>query len=345
MVHYLYLIRIKTRLHLSVYCYGVSLYSLSAGFREDSDAYRKVEDVPIYRESSLPGNSSVPATTWRAPPLGGRSHNTLHDWREITNDGRSRSSDMGWSDSSKEPNNDWESNLGNPSETKDETKWQSREDPILKRQLSGVMDKEHEARKAAQSSPEELVLYYKDPQGRIQGPFSGSDIISWFENGYFGLDLPVSISPSDLPWSSLGDVMPHLRAKAGPPPGFTAPKQNEFADASSRPNFSTLGNLHTGLNEIEIMRSEPRQRQGQGQVQGQGSTTEAENRFLESLMSGSMSSSPLEKFAFSEGLFFFMNFLFKYILDCKCKCILWPMSSISNDTSLLRIDGICGHGF
>ncbi|KAL4649920.1 hypothetical protein ACB092_01G049300 [Castanea dentata] len=270
------------------------------GFREDSDAYRKVEDVPIYRESSLPGNSSVPATTWRAPLLGERSHNTLHDWREITNDGRSRSSDMGWSDSSKEPTNDWESNLGNPSETKDETKWQSREDPMLKRQLSGVMDKEHEARKAAQSSPEELVLYYKDPQGRIQGPFSGSDIITWFENGYFGLDLPVSISPNDLPWSSLGDVMPHLRAKAGPPPGFTAPKQNEFADASSRPNFSTFGNLHTGLNEIDIMRSEPRQRQGQGQ--GQGSTTEAENRFLESLMSGSMSSSPLEKFGFSEGM-------------------------------------------
>lgn len=263
-------------------------------FREDGDAYRKAEEVPIYRESSLPGNPSVPATTWRTPPLGERSHNTLHDWREITNDGRSRSSNMGWTDSSKELTNEWESNLANPSGTKDESKWQTSEDPILQRQPSGVMDKEQEARRAPQSSPEELVLYYKDPQGRIQGPFSGTDIISWFEGGYFGLDLRVSLSPSGLSWSSLGDVMPHLRAKAGPPPGFTVPKQNEVADAPSKPNLSSFGNLHTGLNEIDVMRSEPRHRHG--------STTEAENRFLESLMSGNMSSSSLEKFALSEGM-------------------------------------------
>ncbi|KAG7941684.1 hypothetical protein I3843_16G056900 [Carya illinoinensis] len=261
----------------------------------DGDSYGKTE-VLIHRESNLPGNTSVPATTWRVPLQGQRSHNALHDLREITSDGRSRSSDLGWSDPPKEQlNNEWENTLANPSEMKDETKWQTSEDPVLQRQTSGVMDREQEARKGLKPSPEELILYYKDPQGRLQGPFSGSDIISWFESGYFGLDLLVCPSPNDLPWSTLGDVMPHLRAKAGPPPGFTVPKQNEFVDASSKANFGSFGKLHTGLTEVDILRNESRHRHG--------SMTEAENRFLESLMSGSnMSSSPLDKFASSEGM-------------------------------------------
>lgn len=263
-------------------------------FREDGDPYGKVEEVPISRESSLPGNISVPASAWRAPSMGEHSHNTMHDWRENSSDGKSRSSTMSWSEPSKELHNEWESKLANLPETKDETKWQTSEDRILKRQPSGVLDREQEARRALPPSPEELVLYYKDPQGRIQGPFSGIDIISWFENGYFGLDLPVSLKPNDMPWSSLGDVMPHLRSKAGPPPGFTFPKQNEYADASSKPNFGSFGKLPNAVNEIDILRKESRQRHG--------SMTEAENRFLESLMSGNMSSSSLENFASSEGV-------------------------------------------
>lgn len=270
------------------------MYFLSAAFREDGDPYSKAEEVPFNKESSLPGNTSVPSTTWRSPSLGERSHNALHDWRDNTSDGRSRSSTMGWSEPPKELHSEWESKLANLSETKDETKWRISEDPILKRQPPGIMDREQEARKALQPSPEELILYYKDPQGRIQGPFNGVDLISWFENGYFGLDLLVCPSPNDLPWLPLGDVMPHLRAKAGPPPGFTMPKQNEYADTSSRPNFGSFGKLHTTVNEIDVLRDEPRHRHG--------SMTEADNRFLESLMSGNMSSSSLEKFA-SEGWF------------------------------------------
>lgn len=177
-----------------------------------------------------------------------------------------------------------------------EQKWQVGEDPIIKRQPSGILDRENESRKPFPPSPEDLVLHYKDPQGEIQGPFSGSDIIGWFEAGYFGIDLLVrSVSaPIDSPFASLGDVMPHLRAKARPPPGFSAPKQNEITDAPSRPSFSNLGKIHAATSEVDIVKNEPRHIHGSG--------TDAENRFLESLMSGNMSGSPLDKFAFSEGL-------------------------------------------
>ena len=61
--------------------------------------------------------------------------------------------------------------------------------------------------------PEELSLYYQDPQGEIQGPFLGVDIISWFEQGFFGADLPVRLedAPDDSPFLELGDVMPQLK--------------------------------------------------------------------------------------------------------------------------------------
>ncbi|KAI4373766.1 hypothetical protein MLD38_011850 [Melastoma candidum] len=61
--------------------------------------------------------------------------------------------------------------------------------------------------------PEELGIYYLDPQGDIQGPFLGVDIISWFELGFFGTDLPVRLAdaPDGTPFQELGEMMPHLR--------------------------------------------------------------------------------------------------------------------------------------
>ncbi|KAL8121410.1 hypothetical protein AgCh_018224 [Apium graveolens] len=61
--------------------------------------------------------------------------------------------------------------------------------------------------------PEELSLYYCDPQGEIQGPFLGVDIISWFEQGFFGADLPVRLEDAseETPFRQLGVVMPHLQ--------------------------------------------------------------------------------------------------------------------------------------
>ncbi|KAK3162882.1 hypothetical protein QOZ80_1BG0094920 [Eleusine coracana subsp. coracana] len=68
------------------------------------------------------------------------------------------------------------------------------------------------------SCPEELTLYYLDPQGGVQGPFLGADIISWYEDGYFGLELPVRLSqaPDDAPFRPLVEVMPHLGHKLQP---------------------------------------------------------------------------------------------------------------------------------
>ncbi|XP_011000954.1 PREDICTED: uncharacterized protein LOC105108365 isoform X3 [Populus euphratica] len=64
-------------------------------------------------------------------------------------------------------------------------------------------------------TPEELSLCYLDPQGAVQGPYLGIDIIAWFEQGYFGTDLPVRLSdaPDGSPFHELGDIMPHLKLK------------------------------------------------------------------------------------------------------------------------------------
>ncbi|KAL1352635.1 hypothetical protein HN51_016633 [Arachis hypogaea] len=97
--------------------------------------------------------------------------------------------------------------------------------------------------------PEELSLCYLDPQGAIQGPFLGIDIILWFEQGFFGLDLPVRLSdaPEGSPFQELGDVMPHLKGKSGFSSGTNLVAQSESSDAIQRnlkvdvPNFDFNG--------------------------------------------------------------------------------------------------------
>ncbi|KAF5746407.1 hypothetical protein HS088_TW06G00578 [Tripterygium wilfordii] len=60
--------------------------------------------------------------------------------------------------------------------------------------------------------PEELSLYYIDPQGNTQGPFSVADITLWFEEGFFGTDLPVRFAdaPEGTPFQELCVILPHL---------------------------------------------------------------------------------------------------------------------------------------
>ncbi|KAK4763633.1 hypothetical protein SAY87_013071 [Trapa incisa] len=64
---------------------------------------------------------------------------------------------------------------------------------------------------------EDLSLFYLDPQGEIQGPFLGLDIISWFEQGFFGTDLPVRLAdaPEGTPFHELSLIMPHLKVIDG----------------------------------------------------------------------------------------------------------------------------------
>ncbi|OMO99392.1 hypothetical protein COLO4_13296 [Corchorus olitorius] len=65
--------------------------------------------------------------------------------------------------------------------------------------------------------PEDMSLCYLDPQGAVQGPYLGIDILTWFEQGYFGTDLPVRLAdaPDGSPFQELGDIMPHLRMNSG----------------------------------------------------------------------------------------------------------------------------------
>lgn len=64
--------------------------------------------------------------------------------------------------------------------------------------------------------PEEYMFSYIDPQGVIQGPFIGSDIISWFEQGFFGTDLQVRLAnaPERTPFQDLGSVMSYLKTES-----------------------------------------------------------------------------------------------------------------------------------
>ncbi|KAM0937907.1 putative GYF domain-containing protein [Dioscorea sansibarensis] len=156
-----------------------------------------------------------------------------------------------------------------------------------------LKDKPTAERLQSQPSPEELTLYYKDPQGQIQGPFSGSDLIGWFEAGYFGIDLPVRIAsaPADTPFSLLGDVMPHLRMKSRPPPGFSVAKQTDAVTPNAG-NFSLPGKSPVDVAEFELYKN--------GQKARPRMANEAENRYLESLMSSNPSSSPSRHTSFAE---------------------------------------------
>lgn len=75
-----------------------------------------------------------------------------------------------------------------------------------------------------QVAPEDLSILYTDPQGEVQGPFLGVDIIGWFEAGFFGLDLPVRLmdAPEGTPFTALENIMPHLKPAVKVPPGFTS---------------------------------------------------------------------------------------------------------------------------
>ncbi|CAN0922029.1 Protein ESSENTIAL FOR POTEXVIRUS ACCUMULATION 1 [Linum grandiflorum] len=245
---------------------------------ESVGPYRRTEEVLVKGSSlqgnnrSIQGNNSAP---WRSPSLGKKLDALSNEHRDV-------SDNINWTSSHKDFNTHVESNVIGPTYSNDQLKWQPGEDVVVKRQMSAVLDREQGAKKLLQQSPENLMLNYKDPQGAIQGPFSGSDIIGWFEAGYFGIELQVRIATAsaDAPFASLGDVMPHLRAKARPPPGFAMPKQNELSEVLSRPNFGSFAHSSTGVSEVDVIRNEPRHKAG--------STTEVDNRFLESLVAGSL---------------------------------------------------------
>ena len=61
--------------------------------------------------------------------------------------------------------------------------------------------------------PGQMMWFYRDPQGDWQGQFPTSDILSWFEKGYFPLDLPLRAAgvPEGGPMFTLSDMLPAMR--------------------------------------------------------------------------------------------------------------------------------------
>ncbi|CAL0322967.1 unnamed protein product [Lupinus luteus] len=94
------------------------------------------------------------------------------------------------------------------------------------------------------TTPEELSLCYLDPQGIIQGPFLGIDIILWFEQGFFGIDLPVRLSdaPEGSSFQELGEIMPHLKVKSRLGSESNLTTQSEPSDAIGR---NLRGDVHS----------------------------------------------------------------------------------------------------
>ncbi|KAL9246597.1 hypothetical protein vseg_020113 [Gypsophila vaccaria] len=113
------------------------------------------------------------------------------------------------------------------------------------------------------ASPEELTLYYRDPQGEIQGPFLGVDILSWFEQGFFGIDLPVRLADAseDAPFHELGDVMPHLRVQDGheihSDVSSKVENLNGAAAAADINDLSTLDNHNWRFSEFDDHSNQP----------------------------------------------------------------------------------------
>ncbi|KAJ1386325.1 GYF-like domain superfamily [Sesbania bispinosa] len=164
---------------------------------EDGGSYKVADEVPSNREPTFEENNYVhPGAAWHATPLSEHASTLMHDSRDVSSDVRPKSSDMSWSHQPKDPHTQWENNFDYLSDTRDVAKWQSSEDPIVKRQLIGILDSELETRRFPQTSSEELSLFYKDPQGRVQCPFKGIAIIGWFEAGYFE---PIPTASSSIP--------------------------------------------------------------------------------------------------------------------------------------------------
>ncbi|KAJ6834835.1 uncharacterized protein M6B38_333160 [Iris pallida] len=288
---------------------------------EGSDNIRG--EQPSYMESpSYERTSSQHSMPWRSPLAGERTHESSRDCQDFSTEPRARKSEFDWLHSQRSLENDQKNGLVPSPYFRDESQWHNSDlnsemsrDSKIKRLSSEVLDLEKEgtlshgqedpfitrdkssaAKFPPYPSPEELALFYKDPQGRIQGPFSGTDLIGWFEAGYFGIDLQVRLAsaPPDAPFALLGDVMPHLRAKARPPPGFGVAKQNEVAEVSTRGNFNSVANAHFAMGELEAVKNVQRNRHE--------AVTDAENRFIESLMSGHMSKSSSEHYSVAEGM-------------------------------------------
>jgi hypothetical protein len=105
----------------------------------------------------------------------------------------------------------------------------------------------------SQSLVGDLSFFYIDPQGEIQGPFRATDIIGWFQAGFFGIDLLVrpSNAPEDAAFIQLGDIMPdlNLNIQGRPSQGLDLQKGNGRLTESLSSEFSQRLTLESVVHE------------------------------------------------------------------------------------------------
>ncbi|KAK8962471.1 hypothetical protein KSP40_PGU021171 [Platanthera guangdongensis] len=277
----------------------------------------KFEDTPNSTHASnnrvIKLENTIP---WRSQSVGGRSLSSSNDFLRDLADDVSRSSDIGWLNTREEMGielrsrgADSSSYIGGDTQQQDPDNLRPgmRTDSLIRKQPSSsiehgfadpsILREKLTDRKPQQyPSPEHLSLFYKDPHGQVQGPFSGSNLIEWFDAGYFGIDLLVRFAsaPANTPFLMLGDVIPQLRTRVRPPPGFGSSRPNDIVEVPNRGKIGGADGVHVGLSDVVLKKND--------QVLGNESKVEAENKFLESLMAGRISSALSESFLLSEGM-------------------------------------------
>ncbi|KAH7664084.1 PERQ amino acid-rich with GYF domain-containing protein [Dioscorea alata] len=105
--------------------------------------------------------------------------------------------------------------------------------------------------------PEDFSMFYRDPQGEIQGPFLSVDIITWLEQGFFGTDLPVCLSdaPEGTPFKPLGELIAHLGLKSFSAPILDASEKSESLDTTQSSRVRAFSSYETNplpVNEQEL---------------------------------------------------------------------------------------------
>lgn len=79
-------------------------------------------------------------------------------------------------------------------------------------------------------SVQQIQWYYLDPQGNEQGPFSSSDMLEWFEAGYFPADLRLRRAGIDRRYAPLNEISRlygRVPFTPGPAPGPLLPEQQQ----------------------------------------------------------------------------------------------------------------------
>lgn len=126
--------------------------------------------------------------------------------------------------------------------------------------------------------PEELNLFYKDPQGEIRGPFSGADIIRWFDEGFYDMDLPVCLSdaPEGTLFLQLGEVLPHLKYRCL---STAAVKPIDLAEASASTSVTDFAGS-VSINDQQLTRLDCENHQTQPSISKYGDPMDSNCRSL-----------------------------------------------------------------